>query len=114
MTIFDELHANAHADNDLLFKNDAEGDLFTKFRDVDFAFKSVEKENADDLCAYVNGKNFGNASVRRADDGLYWTNVVIHMPITQNVACSISAFMVCLGRLFRVEYDGWGSVVQTA
>jgi hypothetical protein len=114
MTLFDELHRNALADNDLLFKNDAEGDVFTISRNVDFAFRTNDKENADDLCAYINGKNFGKASVTRADDGLYWVIVVIQMPITQNLVCSVSAFMVCLGRLFRVEYDGWGSVVQTA
>jgi hypothetical protein len=112
MTLFDELHRNALADNDVLFKNDAEGDIFTKSRDVDFAFKAVEKENAEDLCAFINGKNFGKASVTQADGGLYWVIVVIHMPITQNVVCSVSGFMVCLGRLFRVEYDGWGSVMQ--
>jgi len=37
----------------------------------------------------------------------------IRMPITQPVICSVSALMVCLARLFSVEYDGWGSVVQT-
>lgn len=110
-TVFDLLHENALADNDLLRKNDAMGDVFSISRDVDFAFKTADKQRADDLCEYINGKNFGKAHVRGGDD-LYWVIVIVHMPITQNVICSVSGFMVCLSRLFQVDFDGWGSVVQ--
>ena len=112
-TVFDLLHENAVADTDLLRKKDALGDVFFMPRDVDFAFKTPEEENANYLCEYINGKSFGKAQVRKGD-GLYWVICIIHMPITQNVICAVSGFMVCLSRLFLVEYDGWGSVTQTS
>jgi hypothetical protein len=114
VSIFDLLHQNAYLDNDLLTKNDAMGDVFDKPRDVDFAFKTTDKESAKDLSEFVNGKNFGRSRVEGRENGVFWVFVVIHTPINQNVICSLSGFMVCLARLFQVEYDGWGSVVQSA
>ena len=112
--IFDVLRENAIADNDLLITNDSKGDVFIKARDVDFAFKTADKEKAEGLSEFINGKNYGRSRVEhKDDDDLFWVFVVVHMPITQNVLCSISGFMVCLGRLFKVEYDGWGSVIQS-
>jgi hypothetical protein len=112
MSIFDLLHDNAAADNDLLVKNDQQGDVFTTPRDVDFAFKTNERIRANDLCEYINGKNFGRAHVTEGQDGVYWVTCVIHMPITQTLLCPVSGFMVCLSQLFQVEYDGWGSIIQ--
>jgi Regulator of ribonuclease activity B len=112
--IFDLLRENAVADDDLLIKNDAQGDIFNKPRDVDFAFKTTDKEKADSLSEFINGKNYGSSHVEHNDgDDLFWIFVVVHMPITQHVLCSMSGFMVCLARLFQVEYDGWGSVIQS-
>lgn len=112
MSMFDLLHDNAHADLDLLVKNDQRGDNFATARDVDFAFKTNEKVRAKDICEYINGKNFGKATVREEPDGLYWVISSVYMPITQHLLFSVSGFMVCLSRLFQVEYDGWGSVIQ--
>ncbi len=113
MTMFERLHENALADNDLLRQNDRAGDVFPTARDVDFGFKTEERFRADDLAKFVNDKNFGKASVLEQDAGNCFVSVVIHTPITQAVICSLSGFMLCLSRLFGVEYDGWGSVIQT-
>ena len=112
MTLFEALHENAIHDNELLRLNDERGDVFDKARDVDFAFKTNELQRATDLSEFINGKNFGRATVRTGDDGVSWALVMIHMPINQNVLCSVSGFMVCLSRVFGVEYDGWGSVIR--
>ena len=113
MSIFDLLHENAAADNELLRSNDENGDVFSTPRDVDFAFKTSDESRAKDLCEFINGKNFGKARVQEpSEDGIWWVISVIHMPITQNVLCSVSGFMVCLSRLFQVEFDGWGSLIQ--
>lgn len=111
MDIFELLRENAIADNDLLRKNDARGDVFAKPRDVDFAFKTRDAIRAKDLCEFIEGLNFGVPQLR-SDNGVHWLTVVIQMPITQPLLCSVSGFMVCLGRMFGVEYDGWGSVIQ--
>jgi hypothetical protein len=110
-TIFDLLHENAKADLDLLLSCDARGDHFANSRTVDFAFKTKDRETADDLCEYINGKNFGKAHVR-ADEELCWVICKIEMPITQELVFCVSGFMLCLSRLFQVEYDGWGSIIQ--
>ncbi len=112
MSILELLHGNAVLDNDLLAKNDAKGDVFAKPRDVDFAFKTEDKGRAQALCDLVNEKNFGKATINYGDGGTSWVMVVIYMPVTQHLLCSVSAFMACLGSLFQVEYDGWGSVIQ--
>lgn len=103
---------NALADNDVLRLSDRQGDVFNRPRDVDFLFKTPDRERAEDIAEYINGKNFGAAKTRVIEDGTYWVLVIIHMPITQHVLCCVSAFMLCLSRLFQVEYDGWGSTSQ--
>ena len=112
MTMFDLLHQNAVSDTDLLRKNDELGDIFTVAREVDFAFGTVDRERADDFSEYVNGKNFGTASVTKLTDGGFRVLVLITMPITQHLIGCVSGFMLCLSRLFRIDYLGWGSVIQ--
>jgi hypothetical protein len=112
LNLFEALHENALHDNELLRLNDEKGDIFDKARDVDFAFKTNELQRATDLSEFLNGKTFAQANVNTGDDGVSWVVAVIHMPISQNVLCSTSGFMLCLSRVFGVEYDGWGSVIQ--
>ena len=114
MTIFDLLHENAVQDNDLLQKNNGRGDTFDTPRNVDFAFKTDDRQKANDLAEFLNGKNFGEASVRQKQgDEQIWVVAVIHMPTNQSVLCCVSGFMLCVSRLFQVEYDGWGCVLQS-
>jgi hypothetical protein len=114
MTMFEMLTQTALADTDLLRKNDAMGDTFTIAREVDFAFETKDKQRADDFAEFVNGKSYGNAAVRTITDDNFQVLVLITMPITQHVIGCISGFMLCLGRLFQIEYLGWGSVVQNS
>jgi hypothetical protein len=112
MTIFELLHQNAIADTDLLRKNDKLGDVFTTMRRVDFAFETGDKQRADDFAEYVNGKSYGSAAVTKIADGRFRVLVLVTMPITQNLIGCVSGFMTCLSRLFRIDYSGWGSVIQ--
>ena len=112
MTMFELLHQNAHADTDLLRKNDKLGDIFTTAREVDFAFETKDKQRADDFAEFVNGKSYGNVAVRKITDDNFQVLVLITMPITQHLIGCVSGFMLCLSRLFQIEYLGWGSVVQ--
>jgi hypothetical protein len=112
MSIFELLHQNALADADLLRKNDKLGDVFTTAREIDFAFETGDRQRADDFAEYVNGKSYGTAAVREIEDGHFQVLVLITMPITQNVIGCVSGFMVCLSRLFQIDYLGWGSVIQ--
>jgi hypothetical protein len=111
MTLFDLLTQTAKADTDLLRHKGQAGDIFSAPREVDFAFESAERENAEDLAEFVNGKQYGVAKVTELDDGRFRILVFITMPITQHLICSVSGFMLCLSRVFLVDYQGWGSVI---
>lgn len=112
MTMFDLLHDTALADTDLLRKNNELGDIFTTAREVDFAFETGDRQRADDFAEFVNGKNYGTAAVSKIGDGHFRVLVLITMPITQHLIGCVSGFMLCLSRLFQIDYLGWGSVVQ--
>jgi len=112
MTLFDLLTQTAKADTDLLRQSDEAGDVFAAPREVDFAFESAERENAQDFAEFVNGKQYGVAKVTELEAGRFRILVLITMPITQHLICSVSGFMLCLSRIFLIEYQGWGSVLQ--
>jgi hypothetical protein len=80
---------------------------------VNFDFVTAERERADDFAAFVNGKSYGVATVSDYGQGEFLIVVLITMPITQNVLCSVSGFMLCLSQLFGIDYSGWGSVIQS-
>lgn len=112
MTLFDLLTKTAEADTELLRKNDTLGDVFATPRAVDFAFETVDQERANDFAEFVNGKQYGVARITEAEAGRFRIVVFINMPINQHLVCSVSGFMLCLSRLFQIDYQGWGSVVQ--
>ena len=112
MTMFERLHHNALEDEKLLRQNDRLSDVFTTAREVDFNFETGDAQRANDFAEFVNVKNFGKATVTTIADGHFQVLVLITMPITQHVIGCASGFMVCLSRLFQIDYLGWGSVVQ--
>ena len=113
MTMLELLHETALADTDLLRQNDKLGDIFTIVREVDFAFESGDRQRADDFAEFVNGKSYGTAAVSKIEDSRFRVLVLISMPITQHLIGCVSGFMLCLSKLFQIEYLGWGSVVKT-
>jgi hypothetical protein len=98
MTMFERLHDTAFADTDLLRKNDKLGDIFTKAREVDFAFETGDRQRADDFAEFVNEKNYGTAAISTVTDGHFRVLVLITMPITQHLIGCVSGFMLCLSR----------------
>jgi hypothetical protein len=112
MTLFDLLTENAKADTGLLRSNDELGDVFATPREVDFSFLTRERNRAEDFAEFVNGKQYGVAKVSSLENGQFGILVLITMPVTQHLICSVSGFMLCLSRIFQIDYQGWGSVVQ--
>ena len=112
MTMFELLTQDALTNTDLLRQNDKLGDIFTTAREVDYAFETDDRERADDFAEFVNGKSYGTAAVSKLADGRFRVLVLMTMPITQHLIGCVSGFMLCLGRLFQIDYLGWGSVVQ--
>ena len=113
MALVDDLLDNAFQDTQVLLKNDELGDVLSTPRDVDFLFRCADAKKAEIVCSFVNDNQYGRAKVQE-DDGAFSVLLVSHMPITQNVLCSVSALMCCIATIFEVEYDGWGSPIQRA
>ena len=113
MPIVDDLLRNAYEDTQLLIKNDQLGDVLSVPRDVEFLLRAPDEQKAQTVCSFIQDNQYGAANVQE-DEGKFSVLVVIHMPITQNVICSVSALMCCLSAVFGMEYDGWGSVIKRA
>lgn len=80
-------------------------------RDVDFVLKTVDYEQAKTVSSFITDNQYGRPEIEVVD-GYFRIIFKINMPITQNLICSVSALMVCLAALFKLDYDGWGSVLQ--
>jgi Regulator of ribonuclease activity B len=111
MAVVDDLLRNAHEDTELLKKNDALGDNFSIARDVDFVIKTPDRGKAEIIRSFAEDNQYGVARVEEGERE-FRVLVVINMPITQHVLCSVSALMVCIAALFGAEYDGWGCTIQ--
>jgi hypothetical protein len=109
--LVDKLLDNARQDTDLLTKNDALGDDFSVPRPVDFLLVAMDGKKADLVASFVNDNRYGDARVEPIG-GQFRILIVVEMPTTQNVLCSVSGLMACIAGLFGVEYDGWGCVIQ--
>jgi regulator of RNase E activity RraB len=113
LPIVDDLLRNAYQDTQLLIKNDQLGDVLSTPRDVEFLLRAPDEQKALTVCSFITDNQYGTAEVQE-DQGSFSVLVIIHMPITQNLICSVSALMSCLAAIFGMEYDGWGSVVKRA
>lgn len=107
------LMAAAVADTELLIQLDERGDCFSIPRDVDFVLQAQAREKAELVAEFVADNQYGVPRIEESEDG-FRLLVTVHMPITQQVVCSVSGLMACLAQLFSLEYDGWGCVVQKA
>ncbi len=112
MSVVDKLLETAQLDTDLLVRNDAKGDTFSRPRVVDFLLVADDPDRAQLVRDFITDNQYGDASVETVD-GQHRILVKIEMPTTQHVLCSVSGLMACLAALYDLEYDGWGCVIQT-
>ena len=111
-SIVEILLDRSKADTELLRKNDKLGDVFTIPREVDFLLRTPSEKKAKGVAGFINDNQYGRASVQSVE-AEFRIQVLIEMPITQNVVCSVSALMACISKIFGVNYDGWGCVIQS-
>jgi hypothetical protein len=111
-SIVEVLLETAKADTDLLLRNNAHGDVLAIPRLVEFLLRAPSAEKAELVASFINDNRYGVATVSSNDSG-YSVTVSVQMPITQQVLCSVSGLMACVSKIFGVEYDGWGSTIQT-
>jgi hypothetical protein len=111
MKIIETLLDTASQDTQLLIANDNKGDNFSIPRDIDFVIYAEEEKKASTVTNFINDHRYGLASFEKIDDQ-YRILIVINMPSTQSLICSVSALMACIASLFSVKYDGWGCNLQ--
>ena len=105
-SVVETLLETARADTDLLGKNDELGDVLTVSREVEFLMFAPTEAKAQLVASFINGNRYGDAAAESSDDR-HAVRVLIDMPITQNVLCSVSGLMACIGHIFDIDYDGW-------
>jgi len=96
-SIVELLLDTAKADTDLLLKNDARGDVLATPRRVDFLLHAPTAEKAQLVADFINDNRYGDAIAASDKDG-HRITVLIEMPITQHVLCSVSGLMAASAR----------------
>jgi hypothetical protein len=114
-SIIQSLMDTAVADSQLLVTNQEAGDRAEIPRDIDFVLYAKDEEKAKLVASFVTDYRYGRPSVQRVErrGAVSWRLVItIHAPTTENVAMTLSAFMVCLSQLYDLDYDGWESDIK--
>jgi regulator of ribonuclease activity B len=115
MNLVHRLADIAVEDSRLLVHIQGAGDRAELPRDIDFVLYARDEEKARLVANFVSDYRYGRPSVERSEDNgvVLWRLVItIHAPTTENVVMTLSAFMVCLSRLFNLDYDGWQSQIK--
>jgi hypothetical protein len=112
MSIIEKLMDGAEADVSVLQSLNEQGDNFSAFRDVDFLIEAKNQDKAEIICSFINDFNYGTALLAGEADGFFRVQVVINMPVQQNIINSVAGFMTCIASLFDGELNGWGCAAQ--
>ena len=117
MALVDKLLENSATDRDLLGKNLKAGDQPYVPRDAEFVLYARTRGKADVFCSFIHDNGYGRASFCEVpelpEERRYRVIVAVRMPTEEHIVCSVSGMMLLLGELFSLEYDGWGSSLQT-
>lgn len=115
MSIAKLLMDTAVEDSRLLAKNQEIGDRAEIPRDIEFVLYAKDEERAKLVASFVTIYRYGRPSVERVEHRgkIAWRLLItIHAPMTENIAMTLSAFMVCLSQIYDLDYDGWGCDVK--
>lgn len=111
MKVVEQLLEASRRDRSLLTSNAELGDVAAQPRDLDFFLYAPDQAKAELAASFVTDNSYGRPLVEHFPEnrlGSRWRlKVSIHAPATPEVACTLSAFMLVLGQLFSLEYDGW-------
>jgi hypothetical protein len=110
MTLVEELLNSSFQDTQVLYKNDELGDNFSVYRNVEFIFYTKDEKKAEIVSSFISDNRYATATYAKLESN-FRILAVSHMPINQNIICSVSGLMTCIAKLFNVEYDGWGSAI---
>lgn len=80
-------------------------------RDVEYVLIARTRDRAEQVADFLRRQCEARAIVREFDSE-FTILVTIHMPVRRQIALSVSGFMVCVCRMYGLEYDGWSCVPQ--
>lgn len=109
--IVDELAEGAAADLDTLRALIAKGEVPETTRAVDFFIECDTAQIAEDLSAFLASSRFATMETVVTDDGIC-VRATLEMPLLPGNLLAVSGFFLCVSRLFRANYTGWGTIVQ--
>ncbi|MFN0022208.1 MAG: ribonuclease E inhibitor RraB [Pirellulaceae bacterium] len=115
MSVVQLLMDTAVEDSQLLVKNQEIGDRAEIPRDIEFVLYAKDEEKARLVASFVADYRYGRPSVERVEHrgvDSWQLLITIHSPTTENVVMALSAFMVCLSKLYDLDYDGWSCTIQ--
>jgi hypothetical protein len=116
MTLVEKLLENSESDRDLLQKNVAAGDVPSIPRDAEFVLYAKDKERAELVCSFIHDNSYGRAIYQHVAENQAGAQhriiVAVFMPTTEHALCAVSGLMVCLAKLYDLDYDGWGCSLQ--
>ena len=111
MTTLSALLEVATGDTDVLRSLDRSGDDFSIPRDVEFLLLADTRESAEHAADILNDFSYGRAEIV-SEEERFRVQVIIFMPVLQNIVLSISGFMHFFAKSQGLEYDGWSCMVQ--
>ena len=118
MSIAELLLETADADRELLSTNLEHGDDPRLPRDLVFILYAATEERAELVCDFITDNGYGRPGYQRIEgDGgqrPWRLTVSIHAPATSEIVCTLSGFMACLSKIYDLDCDGWGCVIQRA
>lgn len=115
MNVVAVLLEDAIENKKLLNLNQERGDRPEIPRDLDFVLYAKDEVRAKLVANFINDNHYGKPSIQHIDSRreFGWRlTVVIYSPTTENVVQTLSGFMVCLSKLYDLDYDGWGCVLM--
>jgi regulator of RNase E activity RraB len=118
MAIQDVLSHQLNMDQRVLSHLAERGDVPTLIHAIEHHFISDNHDALVALCQYARSLQFDPATIQEGkreahDAAAYWyVDIISRIPLADGQILREAALMKFLAIAYRVEYDGWGTLVQ--
>ncbi len=113
MHITERLLDSSFRDSELIKNLESQGTIINRIHTLDYCFITSSKEQAEIVCSFISDNAYGNARIKPSDES-YRVIVEIQTPLIHHIVYNISANMVSISYMFKVDYVGWGTCVEAS